>query len=43
MLEGILRYSVDGVVRDLSPGQWMFTPRRSVHHFSNRTVTWPAH
>ncbi len=34
-LEGILRYSVDKVVRDLSPGEWMFTPRGSVHHFSN--------
>ncbi|WP_235205832.1 cupin domain-containing protein [Cupriavidus sp. SK-4] len=33
VLEGILRYSVDGVVRDL--GEWMFTPRGSVHHFSN--------
>jgi quercetin dioxygenase-like cupin family protein len=35
VLEGTLRYSVDGVVRDLSPGDWMFTPRGSVHHFSN--------
>jgi uncharacterized cupin superfamily protein len=35
VLEGILRYSVDGVVRDLAPGEWMFTPRGSVHHFSN--------
>ncbi|MGF6778492.1 cupin domain-containing protein [Paraburkholderia sp. GAS334] len=35
MLEGILRYSVDGVVRDLTPGEWMFTPRGSVHHFGN--------
>lgn len=34
-LEGRLRYSVDGVVRDLSPGDWMFSPRGSVHHFSN--------
>jgi len=34
-LEGTLRYSVDGVVRDLMPGDWMFTPRGSVHHFSN--------
>lgn len=34
-LEGILRYSVDGVVRDLGPGDWMFTPRGSVHQFSN--------
>src|SRR5262245_50939348 len=34
-LEGTLRYSVDGVVRDLTPGDWMFTPRGSVHHFSN--------
>jgi quercetin dioxygenase-like cupin family protein len=35
VLEGILRYSVDAVVRDLVPGEWMFTPRGSVHHFSN--------
>jgi quercetin dioxygenase-like cupin family protein len=35
VLEGVLRYSVDGVVRDLSPGDWMFTRRGSVHHFSN--------
>lgn len=35
VLEGILRYSVDGVVRDLAPGEWMFTPFGSVHHFSN--------
>ena len=35
MLEGVLRYSVDGVIRDLTPGEWMFTPRGSVHHFSN--------
>lgn len=35
VLEGVLRYSVDGVVRDLTPGEWMFTPRGSVHHFSN--------
>jgi quercetin dioxygenase-like cupin family protein len=34
VLEGMLRYSVDGVVRDLKPGEWMFTPRGSVHHFS---------
>jgi quercetin dioxygenase-like cupin family protein len=35
VLEGLLRYSVDGVMRDLAPGEWMFTPRGSVHHFSN--------
>src|ERR1700680_662863 len=35
VLEGVLRYSVDAVVRDLTPGEWMFTPRGSVHHFSN--------
>jgi quercetin dioxygenase-like cupin family protein len=34
-LEGALRYSVDDTVRDLRPGDWMFTPRGSVHHFSN--------
>ena len=35
VLEGKLRYSVDAVVRDLAPGDWMFTPRGAVHHFSN--------
>jgi quercetin dioxygenase-like cupin family protein len=35
VLEGTLRYSVDGVVRDLKPGEWMHTPAGSVHHFSN--------
>jgi quercetin dioxygenase-like cupin family protein len=34
-LEGVLRYSVDGVVRDLRPGEVMHTPRGSVHAFSN--------
>jgi len=35
VLEGILRYAVDDVARDLMPGEWMATPRGSVHHFSN--------
>lgn len=35
VLEGTLRYSVDGEVRDLKPGEWMSTPRGSVHAFSN--------
>jgi quercetin dioxygenase-like cupin family protein len=35
VLEGVLRYSVDDVVRDLQPGDWMRTPRGSVHQFSN--------
>lgn len=35
VLEGTLRYSVDGVTRDLGPGESMFSPRGSVHHFSN--------
>ena len=35
VLEGVLRYSVDGDVRDMIPGEWMSTPRGSVHHFSN--------
>jgi quercetin dioxygenase-like cupin family protein len=35
VLEGVLRYAVDGVERDLRPGDWMFTPRGSVHQFSN--------
>jgi len=35
VLEGTLRYSVDDITRDLTPGEWMFTPRGSVHQFSN--------
>nr|WP_279635306.1 cupin domain-containing protein [Cupriavidus lacunae] len=34
-LEGLIRYSVDGVVRDLTQGAWMHTPKGSVHAFSN--------
>ena len=37
VLEGALRYSVDGVSRDLEPGDWMSTPRGSTHHFINKT------
>lgn len=35
VLEGVLRYAVDGEARDLRPGDWMRTPRGSVHQFSN--------
>ena len=35
VLEGVLRYAVDHVTRDLRPGDWMVTPRGSVHQFSN--------
>jgi len=35
VLEGVLRYSVDEETRDLKPGEWMSTPRGSVHQFSN--------
>jgi quercetin dioxygenase-like cupin family protein len=35
VLEGVLRYSVDGEVRDLKPGEWMSTPKGSVHAFNN--------
>jgi quercetin dioxygenase-like cupin family protein len=35
VLEGTLRYSVDGEVRDLKPGERMYSPRGSVHAFSN--------
>jgi quercetin dioxygenase-like cupin family protein len=35
VLQGTLRYSVDDIVRDLRPGDWMHTPRGSVHGFSN--------
>ncbi|NPT59920.1 cupin domain-containing protein [Paraburkholderia sp. 5N] len=35
VLEGILRYSVDGLARDLQLGEWMFYPawiRPQLHH-----------
>jgi quercetin dioxygenase-like cupin family protein len=35
VLEGVLRYAVGDVARDLGPGEWMHTPRGSVHQFSN--------
>ena len=35
VLEGTLRYSVDGETRDLGRGEHMVTPRGSVHAFSN--------
>jgi len=35
VLEGVLRYAVDDETRDLKAGDWMSTPRGSVHHFSN--------
>jgi len=35
VLEGTLRYSVDSVTRDLGAGEWMFSPRGSVHQFVN--------
>jgi len=35
VLEGVLRYAVDDVTRDLAPGEWMSTPRGAVHQFSN--------
>lgn len=35
VLEGTLRYTVDGQSRDLRPGDWMHTPKGSVHAFSN--------
>lgn len=35
VLEGKLRYSVDGDVRDLGPGDSMYSPKGSVHAFSN--------
>lgn len=35
VLEGVLRYAVNDVTRDLRPGEWMSTPRGSVHQFSN--------
>ncbi|MFL5783566.1 MAG: cupin domain-containing protein [Bacteriovoracaceae bacterium] len=35
VLEGKLRYTVDSETRDLGPGDTMFTPKGSVHAFSN--------
>lgn len=35
VLEGTLRYRVDDEERDLAPGERMYTPRGSVHAFSN--------
>jgi quercetin dioxygenase-like cupin family protein len=35
VLEGTLRYTVDGVTRDLHPGDSIGTPRGSVHAFDN--------
>lgn len=35
VLEGVLRYAVNDVFRDLRPGDWMHTPRGAVHQFSN--------
>ncbi|HZM71011.1 MAG TPA: cupin domain-containing protein [Candidatus Cryosericum sp.] len=35
VLEGVLRYAVGDVARDLRPGEWMHTPRGTVHQFSN--------
>jgi quercetin dioxygenase-like cupin family protein len=35
VVAGTLRYSVDGETRDLGPGDWMHTPKGSVHGFSN--------
>lgn len=35
VLEGTLRYSVDGESRDLVPGERMYTPKGSVHAFAN--------
>ena len=35
VLDGTLRYSVDGVTRDLRPGECMLSPKGSVHQFSN--------
>lgn len=35
VLDGMLRYTVDDEMRDLAAGQRMYTPRGSVHGFSN--------
>ena len=41
VLDGRLQYSVDRETRELGAGDWMSTPRGSVHHFSN-TSSAPA-
>jgi uncharacterized cupin superfamily protein len=35
VLEGAIRYSVDAESRDLAAGEHMFSPKGSVHQFSN--------
>jgi quercetin dioxygenase-like cupin family protein len=35
VLEGVLHFRVGSEERDLSAGDWMFTPRGTVHAFSN--------
>lgn len=35
VVEGAITYSVDADTRELRPGEWMSTPRGSVHGFRN--------
>jgi quercetin dioxygenase-like cupin family protein len=35
VVEGSITYSVDADTRELRPGEWMSTPRGSVHGFKN--------
>jgi quercetin dioxygenase-like cupin family protein len=35
VVEGSITYSVDAETRELKPGEWMSTPRGSVHGFRN--------
>jgi len=35
VVEGTVSYSVDAETRELRPGEWMSTPRGSVHGFRN--------
>ena len=35
VVEGAVTYSVDAETRELTPGEWMSTPRGSVHGFRN--------
>ncbi|MBB3177856.1 cupin domain-containing protein [Variovorax sp. Sphag1AA] len=35
VVEGSITYSVDADTRELKPGEWMSTPRGSVHGFRN--------
>jgi quercetin dioxygenase-like cupin family protein len=35
-LEGVVTWTVEGVAVDIGPGETLFIPRGTVHHFDNR-------